>query len=148
MASHSNYDIFSVPRRGQGRRSPPPSLRGSGAQTWPRSRSSSRVGFFFFGFFFPRRSQFPFRWAFAAAALSEHALYYPFSGSYIRGDLDPGWIICPPVGVRQGAAGRPGASLECLRQSGQKKFRLNLEKTEIHPTHYFDAFTGSFFFFL
>lgn len=103
----------------------------------------------FFCFFFSRRPQFPFRCAFAAAALSEHALHYPFSGSYIRrdleGDLDPGWIICPPVGVRQGAAGRPDASLECLRQSGQKKFRLNLEKTEIHPTHYFDAFTGSFY---
>lgn len=68
------------------------------------------------------------------------------SGSYGRGDLerdlDPGWIICPRAGVRQGAAGRPDTSLECLRQSVQKKFRLNLEKTEIHPTHYFDALTG------
>lgn len=64
------------------------------------------------------------------------------SGSYGRGDLDPGWIICPRAGVRQGAAGRPDTSLECLRQSVPKKFRLNLEKTEIHPTHYFDALTG------
>lgn len=70
MASPSNYDIFSVTRCGQSRRSPSPSLCGSGVQTWLRSRSCRG--------FYSRRSQFPFRCAFAATALSEHALHYRF----------------------------------------------------------------------
>lgn len=83
--THSNYDIFSAPSRGQSRRSPfTAPLRGSGVQMWPGSRSCRH-------YFFPPHSCW--------SQFTGNTLNYRNGCRDLEPDLDPVWIICPSEGV-------------------------------------------------